>query len=78
MCNELPGSINELPVGRVTAQFSEVARGGKFGLEKRLADGRGRQHVCWGCPMTIIVLPSGSTHENASNVFGWAHGRLHE
>jgi len=42
----LLGSINELLVERVAAQFSEVARGGNYGFEKRLADGRGRRHVC--------------------------------
>jgi len=35
MLIELPGSTNELPVGRVAAQFPEVSRGGKFGFEQR-------------------------------------------
>jgi len=35
MLNELPGSTNELQVGRVAAQFSKVARGSKFGFEQR-------------------------------------------
>jgi len=36
MGNELLGSITELPVERVLAQFSEVARGGKFWFKEVL------------------------------------------
>jgi len=43
MLNELPGSTNKLPVGRVPAQFSEVARGGKFGFDRHREKGRGRR-----------------------------------
>jgi len=44
MWNELLGSINELPVERKSTKFSAVARGGNFGFEKRLLDGRGRSY----------------------------------
>jgi len=47
MWNELLGSINDLPVERKSTKFPEVARGGSFGFEKRLLDGRERRHVCW-------------------------------
>jgi len=59
MLNELPRSTNELPVRRVAAQFSEVARSGKFGFVQRLVDGRGRSHVCLAYFVTIIVSSSG-------------------
>jgi len=60
MLNELPGSTNELPVGRAAAQLSsEVAHGDKFDFVQRVVDGRGRRHVCWAYSMTILVLPSG-------------------
>jgi len=43
MLNELPGSTNELQVGRVAAQFSKVARGGKFGFEQRREEEKKRE-----------------------------------
>jgi len=47
MLNELPGSKNELPVGRAATQLSsEVTRGDRFDFVRRFVDGWGRRHVC--------------------------------